>query len=130
MSERQPDGHQFDGSRIGEEDAKLVTLARGARGRIGAPEGAAIRDELGRTYAGATVTTEHLALAALELAVASAIAAGARGVEAAVVVGIVGTVGTDQSPADGLAALRDLGGPGVPVLRCAHDGTLQSVQRT
>jgi len=127
VSERQPDGHQFDGSRIGEEDAKLVTLARGARGRIGAPEGAAIRDELGRTYAGATVATEHLALAALELAVASAIAAGARGVEAAVVVGIVGT---DQSPADGLAALRDLGGPGVPVLRCAHDGTLQSVQRT
>lgn len=127
MSERQPDGHQFDGSRIGEEDAKLVTLARGARGRIGAPEGAAIRDELGRTYAGATVATEHLALAALELAVASAIAAGARGVEAAVVVGIVGA---DQSPANGLAALRDLGGPGVPVLRCALDGTLQSVQRT
>ena len=28
------------------EDVKLVTLARGARARIGAPQGAAVRDEL------------------------------------------------------------------------------------
>jgi len=37
------------------EDAKLVTLARGARGRAAAAEGAAVRDEDGRTYAAATV---------------------------------------------------------------------------
>ncbi len=37
------------------EDAKLVTLARAARARIGAAEGAAVRDGDGRTYAGATV---------------------------------------------------------------------------
>ena len=30
------------------EDAKLVTLARSARGRTGAPEGAAVRDTDGR----------------------------------------------------------------------------------
>lgn len=37
------------------EDGKLVTLARSARARIGAPEGAAVRDGDGRTYAAATV---------------------------------------------------------------------------
>ena len=34
------------------EDAKLVTLARAARARAGAVEGAAVRDGDGRTYAG------------------------------------------------------------------------------
>src|SRR3712207_7458900 len=38
------------------EDAKLVTLARSARGRTGAPEGAAVRDTDGRTYLAATVS--------------------------------------------------------------------------
>ncbi len=37
------------------EDAKLVTLARSARARVGAAEGAAVRDQDGRTYAAATV---------------------------------------------------------------------------
>ena len=37
------------------EDAKLVTLAKGARGRVSASEGAAVRDETGRTYASASV---------------------------------------------------------------------------
>ncbi|GAA4311207.1 hypothetical protein GCM10023162_16720 [Klenkia terrae] len=32
------------------EDQKLVTLARSARGRTGAPEGAAVRDTDGRTW--------------------------------------------------------------------------------
>ena len=36
------------------EDAKLVTLARSARARLGAAEGAAVRDEMGRTYVAAT----------------------------------------------------------------------------
>ena len=54
------------------EDAKLVTLARAARARIGAIEGAAVRDQDGRTYAAATVDLPSLRLSALQLAVASA----------------------------------------------------------
>jgi len=114
---------------LSEEDAKLVTLARGARGRIGAAQGAAIRDDMGRTYAGATVATEHLRLSALQLAVATAVAAGARGAEAAVVVG----AGAHSSPVDdgaGLDALRDLAGPGTPVIGCGPDGTVISTGTT
>lgn len=37
------------------EDAKIITLARSARARVGAAEGAAVRDTDGRTYAAATV---------------------------------------------------------------------------
>jgi len=69
------------------EDAKLVTLARGARGRVGAASGAAVRDETGRTYSGADVILPSLSISSLALAVAQAVAAGARGAEAAVVVG-------------------------------------------
>ena len=99
------------------EDAKLVTLARGARGRIGAPEGAALRDEMGRTYSGATVATDSLRLTAAQLAVAQAISSGARGVECVVV------VGSDDAP--DLAAVRDLGGAGIPVVVCSPDGTIR-----
>jgi hypothetical protein len=98
------------------EDAKLVTLARGARGRIGASEGAAIRDDMGRTYSGATVNQPHLLITALELAVAQAVAAGATGIECAV---IVGEMNVDT------ACVADLGGSGVPVLLCALDGAVR-----
>ena len=74
------------------EDSKLVTLARAARARVGAIEGAAVRDQDGRTYAAATVTLPSLALSALQLAVANAVAAGARTVEAASVVTEASTV--------------------------------------
>ncbi len=67
------------------EDAKLVTLARATRARTAAEEGAAVRDLDGRTYAGASVRLATLELSALEVCVAMAIAAGARGLEAAVV---------------------------------------------
>jgi hypothetical protein len=101
------------------EDAKLVTLARGARGRVGAPEGAAVRDETGRTYSGATVALDGLAVSALALAVAQAAAAGARGLECAVV------VRRDAELADtDLAAVRALGGAGVSVLVAGSDGTV------
>ena len=85
------------------EDAKLVTLARGARARVGAVEGAAVRDQDGRTYAAATVVLPSLAVTALQLAVASAVAAGATKLEAAAVV-------TEASALDGAghAAVRDL----------------------
>ena len=100
------------------EDAKLVTLARGARGRIGAPEGAAIRDEMGRTYSGATIHSGSLQLTALQLAVAQAIAAGATGVECAVVVGV------SESP--DIDCVAEISGSGVPVLLCSSDGAVRS----
>src|SRR5512140_1233588 len=69
------------------EDAKLVVLARGARARAGAAEGAAVRDEDGRTYAAATVALPSLRLTAAQAAVAAAVASGAQQLEALVVVG-------------------------------------------
>ena len=95
------------------EDTKLLTLARGARARISAVEGAAIRDEMGRTYSAATVDNGTLSITALDLAVAQAISAGARGAEAAVV------VGTESVEID---ALRSLAGEGVPVYVCSVAG--------
>src|SRR5437763_1111337 len=85
------------------EDQKLVTLARAARARAGAVEGAAVRDGDGRTYAGASVALPSLTLTALQYAVASAAAAGATVLEAAGVV-------TEGSTVDGAgqAAFRDL----------------------
>jgi hypothetical protein len=100
------------------EDAKLVTLARGARARIGAVEGAAVRDQDGRTYAGANVVLPSLSVTALQLAVASAVAAGATRLEAAAVV-------TEASTLDGAghAAVRDLAAD-APVHVAAPDGSL------
>jgi cytidine deaminase len=100
------------------EDAKLVTLARGARGRVGAPRGAAVRDETGRTYSAADVALPSLSVSALQLAVAQAVAAGARGAEAAVV------IGDDPSDDAGRRALAELGGSDVIVHLCASDGTV------
>ena len=104
-------------SAVTEEDAKLVTLARGARARIGAEQGAAVRDEMGRTYSGASVQLGSLRLSALQLAVAQAYAAGATGLECAV---ILGTSSMSEEP--GLGAIRDFCGTGVPVIYCGPDG--------
>ncbi|GAA1683281.1 hypothetical protein GCM10009830_33130 [Glycomyces endophyticus] len=72
------------------EDAKLVTLARGAAGRVSQTTGAAVRDGIGRTYASAAVDLPSLRLTALQAAVAQAYAAGADALEAAVVFGAEG----------------------------------------
>ena len=85
------------------EDAKIVTLARSARARTGAAEGAAVRDTDGRTYAASTVALPSLKLTALQAAVAAAVASGAPGLEAAAVVTEAGKV-DDESR----AAVRDL----------------------
>lgn len=69
------------------EDAKLVTLARSARARLGAVEGAALRDDMGRTYVAATVDLPSLRLSAVEAAVAAAVSSGAQTLEAVAVVG-------------------------------------------
>jgi hypothetical protein len=63
------------------EDAKLVTLARGAMARAEAGSGAAVRDLDGRTYAGAPVRLRALELTALQAAVAAAVSSGAAGFE-------------------------------------------------
>ncbi|MDT3395648.1 cytidine deaminase [Streptomyces sp. B1866] len=100
------------------EDSKIITLARAARARNGVPEGAAVRDETGRTYVAATVALDSLRLSALRTAVAMAVASGAKSLEAAAVV-----TGAEQPAAEDLAAVRDLGGPGTPVLLAGPDGT-------
>ncbi|HET6815696.1 MAG TPA: cytidine deaminase [Mycobacteriales bacterium] len=86
------------------EDAKLVTLARSARARTGAAEGAAVRDDMGRTYAAASVALPSLTLSALQAAIAAAVSSGAQQLEAAAVV-------TEESAVDpdSAAAAADLG---------------------
>ncbi|WP_041832007.1 hypothetical protein [Actinoplanes sp. N902-109] len=101
------------------EDAKLVTLARGARARVGAAEGASVRDQDGRTYAAATVALPSLQVTALQLAVASAVAAGATSLEAAAVVTEV-----ESLDGPGHAAVRDLGDR-APIHVASPDGTLR-----
>ena len=101
------------------DDAKLVTLARGARGRISADAGAALRDDTGRTYSAAEVRLPSLTLTAVQLAVAQAAAAGARGVEAVVVVSDAPVVEEAS-----LTCVRDLGGPGVAYLLCDAAGAV------
>ena len=100
------------------EDAKLVTLARAARARIGAVEGAAVRDGDGRTYAGASIDLPSLTLTALQYAVAAAVAAGATVLEAAAVV-------SEASVLDdaGVAAVRDLSST-APVHLAGPDGVV------
>jgi hypothetical protein len=104
---------------LGAEDQKIITLARSARARVGAAEGAAVRDETGRSYAAATVSLPSLQLSALRLAVAIAVASGASDLEAAAVVSDAGA--PDPSDVD---AVRDLG-PRAPVFHVAPDGTLR-----
>jgi hypothetical protein len=67
------------------EDEKLITLAKGARLRVGAEMGAALRDTTGRTYASAKVSESYLDLSAVVLTVGQAIASGATGIEAIVI---------------------------------------------
>jgi hypothetical protein len=101
------------------EDAKLVTLARSARARTGAAQGAAVRDGDGRTYVAATVDLPSLRLSALQVAVAMAVSSGAPGLEAAVV------LGADTADTAGESAARDVA-PDVTILRAAPDGSLAS----
>jgi hypothetical protein len=104
------------------EDAKLITLARSTRARVDASEGAAVRDETGRTYTASAVSLISLRLSALRLAVAMAVSSGAAKLEAAALVS-----DADPDPGD-LAAVRDLG-PEAPVFHAAPDGTLRAVLR-
>ncbi|MGQ0630743.1 MAG: cytidine deaminase [Sporichthyaceae bacterium] len=103
------------------EDAKLVTLARATRARNGAAEGAAVRDETGRTYAASTVSLPSLQISAVQAAVVMAIASGSRGLEAAAVVTAAPTpAATDR------AAVSDLGGGSAPLHIAGLDGVVRS----
>jgi hypothetical protein len=109
------------------EDAKLVNLARATWARTGAAEGAAVRDQDGRTYVAATVSLPSLALSALEVAVATAASSGASDLEAAAVVrAVVGDVGDGI---EGIAAVRELGGEGAPVFVADGAGTVAYTAR-
>lgn len=100
------------------EDLKLVTLARSARARSGAPEGAAVRDDIGRTYAASTVDLPSLRLTAVQAAVAAALSSGSDRLEA------VAVVGESAAPSDADAAvLADVAV--TTVLRAGLDGTLR-----
>jgi hypothetical protein len=105
---------------LSEEDQKIVILARSARARAGAAEGAAVRDETGRTYAAATVTLPSLQLSALRLAVAMAVSSGATGLEAAALVS-----DANAPEAADLAAVADLG-PAAPIFHVGTDGSLRA----
>jgi hypothetical protein len=102
------------------EDQKLVTLARATRARSNAAEGAAVRDLDGRTYAGATVDLPSLSISAVGACLAMAIASGAKGLEAAVLL----TEADTLAEAD-LAALREFAGAGVTVVTGDHRGAVR-----
>src|SRR5258708_17161610 len=88
---------------LNSEDQKIITLARSTRARVAASEGAAVRDETGRTYTAAAGALPSLQLSALRLAVAMAVSSGAVRLEAPA----LACDAAEPDPAD-LAARRDL----------------------
>ena len=112
------------------ENAKIVTLARAARARTGAAEGAAVRDLDGRTYAAAVVSLPSLRLSALEVAVAMAVSSGATGLEAVAVVTAADEPGVGAEERAGIGALRDLGGSGIPLFVAGPDGAVRQMLTT
>src|SRR6201990_3367040 len=105
------------GAGLDPEDQKIITLARSTRARVAASEGAAVRDETGRTYTAAAVALPSLRLSALRLAVAMAVSSGAESLEAAAL------VSESEPDPDDLAVVRDLG-PSAPVFHAGPDGNL------
>ncbi len=108
---------------LGPEDLKIVALARSASARVGSAEGAAVRDETGRTYAAATVALPSLRLSALALAVAMAVSSGATALEAAALV----SNGPGPDAAD-LAAVRDIGADAM-IIDARPDGSVRRILR-
>ena len=114
MTESEP------GNGPGPEDLKIITLARSARARVGAAEGAAVRDETGRTYAASAVSLPSLRLSALRLAVAMAVSSGASSLEAAALVS-----DADQPDPGDLAVVREAG-PSAVIFHAGSNGVLRA----
>lgn len=100
------------------EDAKLITLARGARERIQAPTGVAVRDDMGRTYAAADAVMPSVTVPALTLVLGQAWISGGRHLEAVVIV----LVDTESNP--DIDFVFDMARDGTEIIRCAADGTV------
>lgn len=113
----------MDEAELGPEDQKIITLARSARARVGAAEGAAVRDETGRTYAAAAVSLPSLRVSALALAVAMAVSSGAAALEAAALV-------SDSAEVDAhdLGVVADIGS-GALVIHAGPDGLVRHTIR-
>ncbi|HVB44326.1 MAG TPA: cytidine deaminase [Streptosporangiaceae bacterium] len=110
-------------AQLGPEDLKIITLARSARARVGSAEGAAVRDETGRTYAAAAVALPSLRISALALAVAMAVSSGASALEAAAL------VSDGSGPADSdVGAVRDIGSDAL-IIHAGSDGTVRQTFR-
>jgi hypothetical protein len=112
-----------EGLELDSEDAKLVILARSARARNGASEGAAVRDDSGRTYVATTVPLTSLPLSAVQAAVVVAVASGATALEAAAIVSDASQVARQDR-----GVVADLTG-GVPIYLAGTDGTVHTVVR-
>lgn len=105
------------------EDAKIVTLARSARARTQAAEGAAVRDTDGRTYAACTVALPSFSVTAMQAAIAAALSSGAEGIEAAAVTGPTGML---DEPS--VHAVRDLS-ESAPIFVADYAGEVVEVLR-
>jgi hypothetical protein len=93
------------------EDDKLAILAKGARSRVQALVGAALRDETGRTYASAEVAIGSLKLSSVEMVVAQAVASGSTGVESIVI-----SPQTEiQVSSSDIELVREFAGTGIPI---------------
>ncbi|MFC4584716.1 cytidine/deoxycytidylate deaminase family protein [Sphaerisporangium corydalis] len=103
---------------LGPEDSKIITLARAVRARNGTAEGAAVRDETGRTYTATNVDLPSLKLSAVQVAVAMAVSSGAVSLEAAAL------VSEEEEPAEqDMAVVQDLGN--AIIFMAGTDGTVK-----
>lgn len=101
------------------EDRKIITLARAARARAGARQGACVRDGDGRTYAATSIALASLSLSAVQLAVAMAVSSSAPGLEAV-------ALSADGDPTDDdLAVVREVAGGPVAVWVVGADGVVR-----
>ena len=103
------------------EDIKIIGLARSARARTGASQGACVRDTDGRTYAATSVALPSLSLSAIAVAVAMAVSSGAQGLEAVALTSETGPTAAD------LAVAGDLPGTGVVVWWTDPAGVVQQL---
>ena len=91
------------------EDRKIITLARAARARTAAAQGASVRDTDGRTYAATSVAPSQPAASAVQVAVSMAVSSGAPGLEA------VAINGSETLSEDDRSVITDVAGSGVTV---------------